>query len=66
MPELRFILWFGVGMVILAGLVYLLAAVMYYQGAGMGAPVQQGIFMFLLSLAVLILVVMLLRRYKRE
>jgi hypothetical protein len=66
LPELRFILWVGAGLVVGAGLLYLLAGVMYYRGAGMGAPFQQGIFMFLLSLAVPVLAVKLLRRYKRK
>jgi hypothetical protein len=65
MPELYFILWFGAGLVVGTGLLYLIAAVMYYHGAGMGVPVQQGIFMFLLSLAVPILVIKLNRRYTR-
>jgi len=65
LPELPFILWFGAGLVVSAGLLYLLAAIMYYRGAGMGAPVQQGIFMFLLSLAVPILARMLTGRVKR-
>ena len=65
MPELYFILWFGAGLVVGSGLLYLLAAVMYYHGAGMGIPVQQGIFMFLLSMTVPILVVKLNKRYTR-
>jgi hypothetical protein len=65
LPELYFILWFGAGLVVGAGLLYLLAAVVYYLGAGMGVPVQQGIFMFLLSLSVPILAVKLNKRYIR-
>jgi hypothetical protein len=63
MPELRFILWFGAGLVVGAGLLYLVAAAIYYRGAGMGVPFQQGLFMFLLSLSVPILVVRLNRRH---
>ena len=65
LPELRFVLWFGAGSVVGTGLLYLLAAGMYYHCAGMGVPVQQGIFMFLLSLTVPILVGMLNNRYTR-
>jgi hypothetical protein len=65
LPELYFILWFGAGLVVGAGLLYLLAAVVYYLGAGMGVPVQQGIFMFLLSLSVPILAAKLNKRYIR-
>jgi hypothetical protein len=65
LPELISILWFGAGLVVGAGLLYLLAAVMYYHGAGMGVPVQQGIFMLLLSLSVPIVAVKLTRRVKK-
>ena len=64
-PEVRFILWIGAGLVVGAGVLYLLGAVVYYWGEGMGVPVQQGIFMFLLSLAVPFLMLKLVRRYKR-
>ena len=66
LPELRIILWIGVGLVVVAGLVYLLAAVVYYRSQGMGAPIQQGLFMFLLSVAFPFLVFKLLKRLNRQ
>lgn len=65
LPELYFILWFGAGLVIGAGLLYLLGAGLYYRVAGMGVQAQQGIFMFLLSLTAPILVVRLNKRFIR-
>jgi len=65
LPEMPYILWFGAGLVVGAGLLYLLAAILYYRGAGIGAPVEQGIFMFLLSLTIPILARMLSGRLKR-
>jgi hypothetical protein len=62
-PEARFILWIGAGLVVGAGLLYLVAALVYYRAEGMGVPFQQGIFMFLLSLSVPVLVVRLIHRY---
>jgi ABC-type Co2+ transport system permease subunit len=53
-------------MVVVAGMVYLLAGVIYFQNQGMGPPFQQGIFMFMLSLAVPFLVFRLLRRLQRN
>jgi hypothetical protein len=64
LPEMFFILWAGAGLAILAGLVYLVAAVTFYQSQGMGAPIQQGGFMFLISLTFPLLVLRLLRRMK--
>jgi hypothetical protein len=61
-PEVKFILWYGAAAVVGSGVLYLVAAVMYYRGAGMGVPVQQGLFMFLLSLSVPILAARLSRR----
>jgi hypothetical protein len=66
LPEMHFILWAGAGLAVLAGLVYLLASATYYQGHGMGAPIQQGGFMFLVSLAFPFLVYKLLRRVSRR
>lgn len=63
-PEARFILWIGAGLVVAAGLLYLVAALVYFRADGMGVPFQQGIFMFLLSLSVPVLAVKLIRRYK--
>jgi hypothetical protein len=65
MPELIAVLWFGAGLVVGAGLLYLTAGLMYYRGSGMGVPVQQGFFMFLLSLTAPILAVRMLKRYER-
>jgi hypothetical protein len=66
LPDLRFTLWVGAGMVVVAGMIYLLSGVIYYQNQGMGPPFQQGIFMFLLSLAVPFLVFKLLKRLQRN
>ncbi len=63
LPELHFVLWLGAGLVVGAGLLYLLAGVMYFRSTGMGVPFQQGIFMFLLSLSVIILAVRLNKRF---
>ncbi len=63
LPELHFVLWLGAGLVVGAGLLYLLAGVMYFRTAGMGIRFQQGIFMFLLSLSVILLAVRLNKRY---
>jgi hypothetical protein len=65
LPELRFILWFGMGLAVLAGMLYLIAGVMYYQRQGMGAPFQQGAFMFLFSLILPFLAFKLLERVNR-
>jgi hypothetical protein len=66
LPEMHFILWAGAGLAVLAGLVYLLASLTYYQGHGMGAPIQQGGFMFLVSLAFPFLVFKLLRHERQR
>jgi hypothetical protein len=66
LPDLRFTLWVGAGLVVIAGMVYLLAGVMYFQNQGMGPPFQQGIFMFLLCLSAPFLVFKLLKRVKRQ
>jgi hypothetical protein len=63
LPELHFVLWLGAGLVVGAGLLYLLAGVMYLRSAGMGVPFQQGTFMFLLSLSVIILAARLNKRF---
>ena len=65
LPELRFVLWAGTALVVLAGLLYLAAAVTYYQGNGMGPLVQQGGFMFLVSLIFPFIVRMLLKRFRK-
>ena len=65
LPGLRFVLWAGTGLVILAGLLYLAAAVTYYQSNGMGPLVQQGGFMFLVSLIFPFIVRMLLKRFRK-
>jgi hypothetical protein len=66
LPEMHFILWAGAGLAVLAGLIYLLASATYYQDHGMGAPIQQGGFMFLVSLAFPFLVYKLLIRASRR
>jgi len=66
LPELRFILWTGVALGVVAGLIYVLAGVMYYQCHGMGAPIQQGGFMFLLSASAPFLMYKLLKRTSRK
>ena len=65
-PEARFILWIGAELVVGAGMLYLVAAILYYRADGMGVPFQQGLFMFLLSLCVPVLVVRLNHLYKRN
>ena len=66
LPEMHFILWAGAGLAVLAGLVYLLYSATYYHGHGMGAPIQQGGFMFLVSLAFPFLVYKLLKRERQR
>jgi len=66
LPEMHFILWAGAGLAILAGMVYLLSSATYYLGHGMGAPIQQGGFMFLVSLAFPFLVYKLLKRERQR
>jgi hypothetical protein len=66
LPEMHFILWAGAGLAVLAGSVYLLASATYYQDHGMGAPIQQGGFMFLVSLAFPFLVYKLLKRERQR
>ena len=66
LPEMHFILWAGAGLAVLAGLVYMLASMTYYLSHGMGAPIQQGGFMFLVSLAFPFLVYKLLRRVSQR
>jgi hypothetical protein len=65
LPELRFILWAGTALVVVAGLLYLVAVVTYYQSQGMGPFIQQGGFMFLVSLVFPFIVRMLLKRMNR-
>ena len=50
LADLRFILWAGLSLVVVAGLVYLMGAVSYYQTQGIGPAIPQGGAMFLLSL----------------
>jgi hypothetical protein len=66
LSELRIILWIGVGLVFMAGLVYLLSAVVYYQSEGMGAPIQQGLFMFLFSICSPFLAFKLIKRIRHK
>ena len=66
LPELRFTLWAGVGLAVLAGGFYLLAGVLYYHQQGMGAPLRQGLFMFLLSLTMTFLAMRLLKYVNRN
>jgi hypothetical protein len=65
LADLRFILSLGMGLVVVAGLVYLMAAVTYYQTRGIGPAIQRGGSMFLLSLAIPILAGKLFGRAKR-
>lgn len=61
LPELRFTLWAGVGLAVLAGGFYLLAGVLDYHQQGLGAPLRQGLFMFLLSLTLPLLAIRLVK-----
>ena len=66
LPDLRIILWVGVSLGVIAGLLYLVAGVLFYQSQGMGAPIQQGLFMFLISLASPFLIFKLLKRVNKR
>ena len=55
LADLRIILWAGLSLVVVAGLVYLMGAVTCYQTQGIGPGIPQGGSMFLLSLAIPIL-----------
>jgi hypothetical protein len=55
LADLRIILWAGLSLVVVAGLVYLMGAVTCYQTQGIGPAIPQGGSMFLLSLAIPIL-----------
>jgi hypothetical protein len=55
LANLRFILWAGLGLVVVAGLVYLMGAFTYYQTQGIGPAIPKGGSMFLLSLVIPIL-----------
>jgi hypothetical protein len=65
MPDLRIVLWAGLSLVVIAGLLYLLSALLFFRSDGMGAPVQQGLFMFVISILFPLLLIKLLRRQKR-
>jgi hypothetical protein len=64
LADLRFILWSGLGLVVLAGLIYLAGAVTCYQTQGLGPAIPQGAAMFLLSLLIPILTGNLLMRFR--
>jgi hypothetical protein len=65
LADLRFILWAGLGLVVVAGCTYLMGAVTSYQTRGIGPAIPQGGSMFLLSLFIPVLTSKLVMRPRR-
>lgn len=65
LADLHFILWVGLGLVVVAGCTYLMGAVTAFHTRGIGPAIPQGGSMFLLSLFIPVLTSKLFLRLRR-